>query len=67
MFGMFGASRSYLVSGNAANAKYLGQTLGDLYVVAMSTHLGNLVNKWFLGLIGRRRRMAMRRRRERCS
>jgi hypothetical protein len=41
---------SYLVMGNAANAKYLGQTLGNLYVGATDAHLGNLVNKWFLGL-----------------
>jgi hypothetical protein len=41
---------SYIVSGNSANAKYQGLTLGNLTVGSTAAHLGNLVNKWFLGL-----------------
>jgi hypothetical protein len=41
---------SYIVSGNTANAKYQGQTLGNLAAGSTATQLGNLVNKWFLGL-----------------
>ena len=36
--------------GSAANAKYLGQSLGNLAAGSSATQLGNLVNKWFLGL-----------------
>src|SRR3990172_2095223 len=41
---------SYVVNGNAANANYQGQTLGNLSAGSTATQLGNLVNKWFLGL-----------------
>jgi hypothetical protein len=53
LFGLFDyvwKLSTYVVSGNAANAKYQGQTLGDLSAGSTATHLGNLVNKWFLGL-----------------
>ncbi len=39
-----------LVSGDAANAVYQGTKLGNLAVGSTATHLGLLVNKWFLGL-----------------
>jgi hypothetical protein len=39
-----------VVNANAANAKYLGQSLGNLSAGAASTKMDNLVNKWFLGL-----------------
>jgi len=38
------------VAGNAANATYQGQALGNLAAGSTSTKLDNLVNKWFLGL-----------------
>ena len=42
---------SYVVSANnPANAKYLGQTLGNLVAGSTARHLENLVGKWFLGL-----------------
>ncbi len=41
---------SYIVSGNTANANYQGQTLGNLAAGSSDTHLGKLVNKWFVGL-----------------
>jgi hypothetical protein len=41
---------SYIVGGNTANAQYQGQTLGNLAAGSTATQLGNLVNKWFLGL-----------------
>ena len=41
----------YVVLGSGkANAKYQGQTLGNLVVGSTTAQLGNLVNKWFLGL-----------------
>jgi hypothetical protein len=40
----------YVVLGSAANAKYLGQTLGNLAAGSTAAHMDNLVNKWFLGL-----------------
>jgi hypothetical protein len=39
-----------VVNGSVANAKYLGQSLGNLTAGAASTKMDNLVNKWFLGL-----------------
>jgi hypothetical protein len=39
-----------VVNGSAANAKYLGQSLGNLTANSSSTQMENLVNKWFLGL-----------------
>ena len=53
---LFGTSESvwklssYIVSGNTANAKYQGQTLGNLVAGSSATQLANLVNKWYLGL-----------------
>ena len=41
---------SDIVNGSAANAKYLGGTLGNLASNSSSTQMDNLVNKWFLGL-----------------
>ena len=41
---------TYVVNGSAANAKYQGQSLGNLAAGSSSTQLTNLVNKWFLGL-----------------
>ncbi|MCC7085411.1 MAG: hypothetical protein IT427_10430 [Pirellulales bacterium] len=41
---------SYIVQGNSANAKYQGATLGNLAAGSTAAQLGNLVNKWFLGL-----------------
>ena len=41
---------SYVVAGNAANAQYQGQSLGNLAAGSSSIQLQNLVNKWFLGL-----------------
>jgi Calpain family cysteine protease len=38
-----------VVSGNVANAKYKGTSLGNLTANASATQLNNLVNKWFLG------------------
>src|SRR4029079_13271703 len=40
----------YVVSGSAANANYQGGALGNLAAGSSGTQLGNLVNKWFLGL-----------------
>lgn len=39
-----------VVLGNAANAHYQGQTLGNLVAGAGASQLQSLVNKWFLGL-----------------
>jgi hypothetical protein len=39
-----------VVNSSAANAKYLGQSLGNLTANSSSTQMENLVNKWFLGL-----------------
>lgn len=41
---------SYIVSGNTANAKYQGTTLGNLVAGSSSTQMEKLINKWFLGL-----------------
>jgi hypothetical protein len=41
---------SYIVSPNAANAKYQGQALGDLVVDSAAAKMENLINKWYLGL-----------------
>src|SRR4051794_13295446 len=41
---------SYIVSGNNANAKYLGQTMGNLVSGSSGTQMENLIGKWFLGL-----------------
>lgn len=41
---------TYIVSGNTANAKYLGQTLGNLVAGSTSTQMEKLIGKWFLGL-----------------
>jgi hypothetical protein len=40
---------SDIVLGNAANAHYLGTTLGNLAVGSSATQLEDLVDKWFLG------------------
>jgi hypothetical protein len=40
---------SYVVMGNAANARYQGAALGNLTANASSAHLQKLVNKWFVG------------------
>ncbi|HEX5471196.1 MAG TPA: C2 family cysteine protease [Lacipirellulaceae bacterium] len=40
----------YVVSGNAANAKYQGQTLGNLTSGSSGTQMEKLVDKWFLGM-----------------
>jgi hypothetical protein len=40
---------TYVVSANAANAKYQGAALGDLAAGSSSTQMENLINKWFLG------------------
>jgi hypothetical protein len=39
-----------VVNGNAANAKYQGQSLGNLAAGSSSTQLNKLVDKWFLGV-----------------
>jgi Calpain family cysteine protease len=39
-----------IVNGSAANAKYLGGSLGNLAANSSATQMENLVNKWFLGL-----------------
>ena len=41
---------SYIVSGNTANAKYQGQTLGNLAAGSTTAQMEKLINKWFLGL-----------------
>jgi hypothetical protein len=41
---------SYIVSGNVANAKYQGQTMGNLTTNSSSAVMEKLINKWFLGL-----------------
>jgi hypothetical protein len=41
---------SYIVSGNVANAKYQGQTLGNLVAGSTTAQLEKLIGKWFLGL-----------------
>ena len=38
-----------VVNGNAANATYLGQPLGNLAVGSSAAQLNDLINKWFLG------------------
>ena len=38
-----------VVNGNAANAHYQGQTLGNLAAGSSVTQLDDLVNKWFMG------------------
>ena len=38
-----------VVNSNPANAKFLGQTAGNLSVGSSATLLNNLVDKWFLG------------------
>ncbi len=38
------------MSGNVANAKYQGQTLGNLAAGSTTAQVENLINKWFLGL-----------------
>ena len=38
-----------VINGNAANAKYQGQTLGNLAAGSSATLLNKLVDKWFLG------------------
>lgn len=53
---MFGSAEyvwklgSYVVSANTANAKYQGQTLGNLAAGSSAMQLENLISKWFLGL-----------------
>lgn len=39
-----------VVNGSAANAKYLGQTLGNLAAGATTAKMENLIGKWFLGV-----------------
>jgi hypothetical protein len=39
-----------VVNGDAGNAMYQGQALGNLTAGSSGTHLNNLVNEWFLGL-----------------
>lgn len=41
---------SYVVYANTANAKYQGQSLGNLAAGSNTAHMENLINKWFLGL-----------------
>ncbi len=41
---------NYVVNVSAANAKYLGATLGNLVAGSADAHLEKLVNKWFFGL-----------------
>lgn len=41
---------TYVVSANAANAKYQGTALGNLVAGSSSTQMEKLINKWFLGL-----------------
>jgi hypothetical protein len=38
-----------VVNGETANQKYQGNTLGNLDVGSSSTHMENLINKWFMG------------------
>ena len=38
-----------IINGNAANASYLGQTLGNLAVGSTAAQLEKLVDKWFYG------------------
>jgi hypothetical protein len=40
---------SDVISGNAANADYLGKPLGNLAVGSTETHFNDLIDKWFLG------------------
>jgi hypothetical protein len=39
-----------IVNGSVANAKYLGQTLGNLAAGATTAKMENLIGKWFLGV-----------------
>jgi hypothetical protein len=41
---------NYVVNSSHANRNYQGQTLGNLAAGSSGTQLGNLINKWFLGL-----------------
>jgi hypothetical protein len=41
---------SYIVSGNTANAKYQGGSLGNLAAGSSTAQMEKLINKWFLGL-----------------
>jgi Calpain family cysteine protease len=41
---------TYIVSGNTANAKYQGQSLGSLKAGSTGAQMEKLINKWFLGL-----------------
>jgi hypothetical protein len=41
---------SDIVNGSVANAKFQGQTLGNLAAGATSTKMENLIGKWFLGV-----------------
>jgi hypothetical protein len=41
---------SYIVSGNTANAKYQGQSLGNLAAGSSTAQMEKLIGKWFLGL-----------------
>ena len=47
---MCGSCRGYVVSGNTANAKYQGQTLGNLTAGSVTDKMEKLIGKWFLGL-----------------
>lgn len=40
----------YVVLGTVANAKYMGNSLGNLVAGSTASHIGCLINKWFLGL-----------------
>jgi hypothetical protein len=44
------ALTGYVVNNTVANGKYQGATLGNLAAGSLSTHMDNLINKWFLGL-----------------
>lgn len=41
---------TYIVSGSVANAKYQGQSLGNLAAGSTSAQMEKLIGKWFLGL-----------------
>jgi hypothetical protein len=41
---------TYIVSGSVANARYQGQSLGNLAAGSTTAQMENLINKWFLGL-----------------
>lgn len=44
------ALSGYIVNGNAANAHYQSQNLGNLAAGSTTAQMENLINKWFLGL-----------------